>query len=252
MSEPQSHVDLIDRFRESDPARSLWVDPDQLQALLSAATAEPHQRRRPARWTLIAGGLAAVVAFGVTSPAIAQGAHHFLAETGWIGTSPNPARVGQPPAAGESTESTQSEWISTSASDFVTFSVSVFPQQITLPAQYDQAKFATVVAAAQQGGFPSAGVIQITAIQNNYETVARCAWIGEWLSATNDGDRTRANAAAAVLTASTTWPATVATDGGNIASTLQAVAGAAIAGNRIPVLQQQSANCAPIPAGANR
>jgi len=251
VSESQSQVDLIERFRESDPARSLRVDPDQLQALLSAATTEP-QRRRPARWALIAGGLAAVVAFGVASPAIADGVHQFLAQTGWIGTSPNPARVAQPPAVGESTESDQSEWISTSASDFVTFSVSVFPQQITLPARYDQAKFATVVAAAQQAGFPSAGVIQTTAIQDNYETVARCAWIDEWLSAFNSNDTAKATAAAAVLRSSATWPATVATDGGNIVSTLHAVAAAATSSDRGPVLQQQSANCAPIPAGATR
>lgn len=252
MSEAQSHIDLIERIRTADPARSLLVDPDQLQVLLAAATIEPHQRRRPARWALIAGGLAAVVAFGVATPAIADGVHHFLAQTGWIGTSPNPVGIGKSTASSESTESDQSEWISTSASDFVSFSVSVFPQQITLPAQYDPSKFARVVAVAQQAGFPTAGLVQTTAIQANYETVARCAWIDEWLSATNSNNTPRADAAAAILTSSATWPATVATDGGNIVSSLQAVAAAATAGNRTPVIQEQSANCAPIPAGATR
>jgi hypothetical protein len=241
------------RLREADPAATLRSQPDSLSLLLRDSIDEAMPRRT--RMAVVVGGLITLSALGVASPAIADGIHEFLAQTGWIGASPNPAGVDGRPVqtpTQPNTESDDSEWIEVGAPDFVTFSVTRFPGAITLPANYDPHAFATVVATQQQAGFPAGGVVQVTGIQANYETVARCAWIEEWLAADSGGDRTRRDAAAAVILKSATWPATVSSDGGGIVDFFTTLGHAAAAGDRQSVQREKDINCAPIPAGVTR
>lgn len=215
MSERLGDAAMLERVRRGDPAAGLMADPESL-ALLLRETKAPAVRRRNFRRVVFAGVLAAVLAFGAATPAVAGVVNHFLAQTGWVGASPNPpkADVIKTQNSEGSTEADRSEWIDVTASDFVPFSVSVFPSEITLPPAYSIDKFASVVAAAQKQSFPGGGVIQVTGIQANYETVARCVWIAEWLAADERHDAVSAADAAKTLTASATWPATVASDGG--------------------------------------
>lgn len=250
MCERVSDSATLEQIRREDPAADLVIDPDSF-GLLLRETEAPAARGRILRRIVVASVLAAILAFGAASPAIAGAVQRFLSQTGWVGTSPNSpgTDVVKPSADESSTEADHSEWIDVTATDFVPFSVSVFPSEITLPSEYSVDKFASVVATAQKRSFPGAGVIQVTGIQANYESVARCVWIDEWLAAEGSHDVGRATKAAKVLTASATWPATVATDGGGMVEFYTALADAATRGDSAPLVKEQKINCASIPVG---
>jgi len=244
------HVDdpLLERVRQHDPARGLRSSENELRLLLTWSIAVERAPRR--RGPVVVGLLLALLALGVATPAIAAGVRAFIAQTGWIGTSPNPPGVGVGNA--QDTESDDSEWIDTLAPDFVDFAVSELPVEISLPPAYDLAAFARIVATDQQSSLPGGGYMQLTNVQHNYETHARCLWIDDWLDADSARDPQRADAAAAVLTASATWPATVASDGGGIVDSYRAIADAARAGERGPVAAEFEINCPPMPDGISR
>lgn len=236
---------LILRIRRADPARSVDAGEGSLRLLLGDSIAAAGRPRRRAPW--VAGALLAVLALGAATPAIADGVRQFVAQTGWIGTSPNPPGVGVGNAP--STESDDTEWIDALAPDFVDYAVSVLPVEIGLPPAYDLAAFARVVATEQQAALPGGGYMQVTNVQRNYETRARCIWIDDWLTAETAGDDARADAAAAVLETASDWPATVATDGGGIVDSNREVAAAAASGDRSPVKREYDINCPPVPDG---
>ena len=92
--------DVIIFVRSVDPAAHLNIDDQQLSVLLlgsieSASSSKTHnvpaRLRRPKKLVWFAGSLSAVLAFGIASPAIADGARR-IAQTGWFG-SPNPGNA---------------------------------------------------------------------------------------------------------------------------------------------------------------
>ena len=88
------HVDdpLLERVRQHDPARGLRSSENELRLLLTRSIAVERAPRR--RGPVVVGLLLALLALGVATPAIAAGVRAFIAQTGWIGTSPNPPGVG--------------------------------------------------------------------------------------------------------------------------------------------------------------
>jgi hypothetical protein len=240
---------LLATLVEADPARGLAPDAALLGSLLRGSIAAAPRARR--RWPWVAGGIAAVFALGVASPAIAHTIRH-LAQTGWF-ASPNPPGTDlAPEPTFTNTESDNSEWLDVAAPDFVDYSVSIYPAYITLPSQYDPAAFARVLAEADQKSYPGPGYVQATGVIQHYEYVARCAWDAEWLADYDAGNQPGMDAAAQVLTTAAHWPATVSTDGGNVVSYFSEIASAATAGDHDAVAQEQVTGCAPIPVGALR
>jgi hypothetical protein len=240
--------ELLARLRSADPALGQELDRARVARVLVEATATSRSRRRPG-WRVWFGAII-VAALGVAglTPAVATGVHHFLSETGWFGD-PNPPQTSiAPDSAGPSTEQDSSEYIDTGRSDFVAYAVSVFPSYITLPRGYTTAQFATSVATAIRP--PARGFMQKTGIVDDFETYARCTWMSEWMSADDAHSPSRLAAAAAVLTNSATWPATVSTDGGGIVAGFETVAHAAAAGNRGPVAHEYTLNCPTMSAEA--
>jgi hypothetical protein len=229
--------DLLDAIRETDPARSLEPNVPALHALMRSIS-----RRRRWRPFVVSAVLAGALALGAAIPAVAQQVRAFLAETGWFGSSPNPPVLGD--QGGQSTEADQSEWIRTDSADYVAYSVSVFPDYIELPAQYDRDAFAREIAIKEQSGYePGQGLVQKTGIVADYENYAYCAALDDWLD-------TGAASDVALMTEAAHWPATVSTDGGNVVATKDAVAADAGKGHRGPVIALQQGACPAIPAGA--
>jgi hypothetical protein len=234
--------DVINAIRAADPARTLEPDAHAMHELLHAVSTQ--RRWRP---VALSAAIAGALALGAASPAIAHGVHTFLAQTGWFGSSPNPPGVGVQGGDtpdGTNTESDDSEWIMTDAADYVDYSVSVFPDYITLPAQYDRDAFARAIAISQQAGYPEPGLVQTTSIVQTYELYAYCAALDDWLDTSAASD-------VAILTAGVRWPATISTDiDGVVPAMLGSVATAAREGNRDAVLHYQRTNCPSIPASA--
>jgi hypothetical protein len=234
--------DVINAIRAADPARTLEPDAPAMRDLLNAVS-----RKRNWKPVAIGAVITGALALGAASPAIAHEVHTFLAQTGWFGSSPNPPGVGVQGVGeqgGTNTESDDSEWIMTDAADYVDYSVSVFPDYITLPAQYDRDAFARAIAISQQAGYPEPGLVQTTSIVQTYELYAYCAALDDWLD-------TGAASDVAILTAGVRWPATISTDiDGVVPAMLGSVATAARDGNRDAVLLYQRTNCPSIPTGA--
>jgi hypothetical protein len=238
--------ELFARLKKVDSASTLVPDEKQMMSALASATVGPRKTRsRVFFWVAIL--VAGVLTAGAVSPAVADGVHHYFAQTGWFG-SPNPPGVGAPPA--KTTESDSSEWINTSRSDFVAYSASIFPSYISLPVGYDRDVYASAVAKTIRP--PQGGLMQATGIIDDFETYSRCVWMQTWLAADSSHDTATMKAAASVLTASATWPATVTTDGGGMVTGFEAVASGASRGDPTPVQHEYSLNCPVQPVGKTR
>lgn len=237
--------ELLRRLRSADPAARLVPNEHRMIAALSAAsTAKRRSSSRIRIWIAVA--LAGALAIGAVSPAVAEGVHRYLAETGWFG-SPNPPAVGAPASEAKSTESDDSEWIDTGRSDFVAYAASIFPVYISLPPGYDRDTYGASVAQAIRP--PVRGFMQTTGIIDDFETYSRCAWAKTWMSADAKHDSSAKHAAASVLATSATWPATVATDGGGMVSGFRTQARAAQSGNSAAVQHEYALNCPTQPIG---
>jgi hypothetical protein len=238
--------ELFARLKNVDPASALVPDEKQMMSALASATVGPRKTRsRVFLWVAIL--VAGVVTLGAVSPAVADGVHHFFAQTGWFG-SPNLPGVGESPTT--TTESDNSEWINTGRSDFVAYSASIFPSYISLPVGYDRATYASAVAKTIRP--PQGGLMQATGIVDDFETYSRCVWMQTWLAADSSHDTAAMKAAASVLTTSATWPATVATDGGGMVAGFEVVASGASRGDPTPVQHEYLLNCPVQPVGKSR
>jgi hypothetical protein len=238
--------ELFARLKNEDPVSSLVPDEKQMMSALASATTGPRKTRgRVFLWVAIL--VAGVLTVGAVSPAVADGVNHYFAQTGWFG-SPNPPGVGAPHTT--TTESDNSEWINTGRSDFVAYSASVFPLYISLPVGYDRGAYASAVAKTIRP--PQGGFMQATGIVDDFETYSRCVWMQTWLRADSSHDTATMKAAASELTASATWPATVATDGGGIVTGYEAVASGASREDSTPVQHEYSLNCPVQPVGRTR
>jgi hypothetical protein len=239
---------LLERLQATDPAMGFVPNEHRMAAVLSAASTARRQtsNRRLRVWFAVA--LAGVLTIGAVTPAVADGIHHYLAQTGWF-TSPNPPGVGASSSNAKSTESDNSEWIDTSRIDFDSYAASIFPAYIPLPSGFDRTDYATAVANAIRP--PARGYMQATGIAADFETYSRCVWMSAWVTADRNRNEAGRRAAASVLTTSATWPATVSTDGGGMVSGFQIVALAAVAGNPGPVEREYALNCPTQPTGVH-
>jgi hypothetical protein len=238
--DPDSHDTAIAALAAADPAAGIDLDPDTAHRILSAtlhAQTQPAARKRT--MTVAAAGIAGVLAIAAATPAVADGIG-YVAQTGMFG-----------PAGGENPDN--SEWIEITAPDFVEYAVTLYPDYARLPAGYDRARFAELVAERRvEVNNGERGIMQAIGIVEMYESRARCAWQVEWLDANTDGDAKRQTAAAAMLTEAATWPKTVASDGGGYVEAEQALARAAQAGDRSTVAHAVTDYCSSLAEEARR
>ncbi|KAB1658593.1 hypothetical protein [Pseudoclavibacter sp. CFCC 11306] len=223
------------------PSRS-FVDDDPLQALLGAGEQLKPQHdvqinarivqevvqtaRIKPRWSKskIAGAMvAAALLIGAPTVAVAGG---YMAQTGWFGAAPG----GEAPEGTVSTETDDSEWIDTGASDFVDYAAAQWPDYLELPEGLDSEGLARHLAVTFQQNVPGA-ITQRTTLVTIDEMATRTLWQAEWVDAYEAGDVNRQSQAVDMLQKSVEWPATVSSDGGGVVDHMHDVNDAARRGD---------------------
>lgn len=195
-----------------------------LHDVVASSARGPASRRR--RWWIVAASIiAAVIAVPVAAGAIGS----WTAHTGEFG--------------GSGTEVIdRSEWIGLDADDAPEVIVSLYDDSLPLPDGASRDDVIAPVAAllAEMGQVPDGETghvgMQETTIQGMFERAARCLWFREWLDADSSDSGERRDAATEGIQGSTSWPITVASDGGGVVELLEGEAAAAAAGDRRGVI----------------
>jgi hypothetical protein len=202
-----------------DPASRITLSTVDATAAVRRARPSPALRRL---WAVWATAVAAVVAVSIPAGAVAT---DYVARTGWFG-SPDP---GGAAGGADSTESDDTEWLDLGAADLPEVVASLYPERLPLaPGVTRQQLTDRVVAEMSRMD----GLAQETLVRKTYEYEAYRDWIGAWISANDQEDRTAAATAASVLEDAAGWPATVETDGGGITDLMRAYARRIASGDR--------------------
>lgn len=207
--------DAIDAMIRAEAQRSQPSSAD-LDRLLHVSVTRAFGRGRK-RWLLAPAAVMAVLVGGLgltgALPALAETVQHFAAQTGIFGDGLGP---GGSDSGKHYTEQDKSEWVNLNSSDFVTYAVRLMPSYIVLPTGTDRARFASNVAHLLHDGLPAnqEAVMQTTGVRNAFEIGGRYLWYHEWRDAAEAGRSTEATKAAKEYLTSSTWPETIATDGG--------------------------------------
>jgi hypothetical protein len=190
------------------------------------ARGDPRRRRGTPFRLRARPRIAVAIAVAVCIPVAAAAAYQLSAHTGLFG---NPG----------ATENDTSEWLRSDAPDFGDAVAALVPS-LRLPRG---GSWQVEVERQAKVGRTSPGLIQVTAVERDFEMYARCAWIRAWTIAFDRNDRARAARAAAMIEASAKWPATVASDGGGVVGRIRSLGVAAEQGYAAPLYQELAVNC---------
>jgi hypothetical protein len=229
----------LDILKQADPAADIRLTRAEAHVYLAATldAVQPGRARRRTKRTVATIGAVLGLAVGVPAAAYAV---HFLALTGQyvkVDTF-EPVESGSP----------EQEVVEISSPDYPDYVATEWPDYAPLPKGYDQKTFAKAVGAALQQAATSSEMGQgapgvlgtVLGVRTDLESAARCVWLQEWVDAKPDSSQRQR--AASVLLDATTWPATVATDGGGVVDWERSVAEAAKDGKEA-VVRQEAAAC---------
>jgi hypothetical protein len=225
-------VGLERRLRAADPLAGRLPDErstvlvGRLAADLAAGT--PAAARRPQgrrRTTIALLAAALLVCLALASPGIAE---RFSAWTGTHGSG-----VG---------EEDTSEYLLSTAPDYLRAVESLRPAHIPLPPGYEWGK---AVELFTELDLSEPTMVPATRIKDLYGHYAACAWEAEWLAGRRTGDTARVQAATRVLTEARSWPDAAADKTGGARRWRDELATAAETGDPGPLRQDLEVNCPP-------
>jgi hypothetical protein len=170
--------------------------------------------------------IALAIAIAVCIPVATAAAYQLSSQTGWFGDS-------------GMTENDTTEWLRSDAPDFGE-AVAALAPSLRLPRG---GSWQVEVERQAKVGRSRPGLIQVTAVERDFETYARCAWIRAWTIAFTRHEGARAASAAAMIEASAKWPATLASDGGGVVDRIRSLGAAAKQGYAGPLYQELAVNC---------